>query len=106
MEEKERVLYLPLTKKWFMMIKSGIKKEEYRDLSKFYYSRLTKMVDEKIEFKDFDVIEFTMGYPKKDDMSRRIRYEFGGINIGRGNPLWGATRNQECFIIKIGKRIQ
>jgi len=104
-EKNENVLYLPLTKKWFLMIKSGIKKEEYRDLTKFYYSRLTKTIDEKVVFKNFDIIEFTMGYPKKDETNRRIRYKFGGISIGKGNPLWGAKYGKEYFIIKIGERI-
>ena len=32
-------LYLPLKKKWFEMIKSGEKKEEYREIKPYYTSR-------------------------------------------------------------------
>lgn len=104
-EKNENVLYLPLAKKWFLMIKSGIKKEEYRSLTKFYYSRLTKTVDGKLAFKEYDTIEFTMGYPRKDETDRRIRYKFGGIRIGTGNPLCGAKYGQDYFVIKIGDRV-
>ena len=34
------MLTLPIKKKWFDMIKSGEKKEEYREITPYYNSRL------------------------------------------------------------------
>lgn len=36
-----KVLHLTLKKKWFDMIASGEKTEEYRDISEFWIKRLT-----------------------------------------------------------------
>lgn len=36
------MLILPIKKKWFDMIKSGEKKEEYREITPYYKSRLEK----------------------------------------------------------------
>ena len=33
------MLTLPIKKKWFDMIKSGVKKEEYREIKPYYDSR-------------------------------------------------------------------
>ena len=37
-----RILYLPLKKKWFDMIVSGIKKEEYREINEYWTKRLVE----------------------------------------------------------------
>ena len=36
------MLVLPIKKKWFDMIKSGEKKEEYKEIKKYYQERLIK----------------------------------------------------------------
>lgn len=36
-------LTLPLKKKWFDLIKAGIKKEEYRECSDYWISRFNKL---------------------------------------------------------------
>lgn len=38
------MLVLPIKKKWFDMILSGEKKEEYREIKPYYDSRLNKEV--------------------------------------------------------------
>lgn len=49
MKYKMRVLYLHLKKKYFGMIRSGEKNEEYRKLNKYYKSLLTlTLFDKKI----------------------------------------------------------
>lgn len=62
-------LYLVLKNPWFDMIKSGEKKEEYRELSEFYKRRF---YDKSGNLKKFDTLEFVLGYPRKDDMSKRL----------------------------------
>ena len=59
-------LYLVLTKEWFTEILEGRKKEEYRDFTDFYISRLCEC-DEKgeiIDFKKYKTVKFQLGYQK------------------------------------------
>lgn len=113
-------LILPLKKKWFDMIKSGEKKEEYREINHYWIKRLIdptgwwadgeipKNYVESKEFrysldfnpfKDFDEIEFTLGYPKKDDASRRILFKNPKICVTTGLRDWGAEPNKLYFVI-------
>lgn len=97
--DDKKILRLVIQKKWFDMILSGVKKEEYRDIKPYYISRLIK--DDKI--KKFDIIELINGYQK--DAPRAI-LEIKGIRKDVGNPLWGAVEGQEYFVISIGKRLK
>lgn len=78
------------------MIAAGIKKEEYRERVPYWHKRLNH---------HFDIVEFTLGYPPKDEMSRRMRFEIEKITIGEGVPEWGAESGKNYYIIKIGNRI-
>lgn len=92
-----KTLTLSLKKKWFDLIKSGIKKEEYRECTEYWMKRLD---DEKNHsFKRFDKIVFTLGYPKKDDMSRRLVFRNPGIHYRTGKPEWGAEPGKLYFVI-------
>ena len=118
-------LYLPLKKEWYEMIESGVKTEEYRDLSEYWISRLTRYGDDEklngrlyanllsnypnilklnieggiIRFAEFESIKFSYGYTK-----RTMTFECKGITIGRGKKELGAP-DEDVFIIKLGKRI-
>lgn len=94
------VLRLTIKKKWFDLISSGIKKEEYREVKPYWISRL--MLTDGT-FKKFDKIEFINGY-KKD--SPRITTECNGIIKGFGNPDLGAFKDKEVFIIKLGNVLE
>lgn len=48
--------------------------------------------------KDYRYVEFSLGYPKKDDTERRKRYKIEGLYIGFGHPTWGAPA-ERVFII-------
>lgn len=54
-----KTLHLNLHKKWFDMILSGNKKEEYRELSDYWKKRFLKVRDEHV-----DNITFSNGYKK------------------------------------------
>ena len=114
-------LYLPLNKKWFDMIKDGIKKEEYRrfgsvpkglldlkEIRKILYwnNRLIKEIFlEKgkdqctYRFNHFDRLVFTLGYPKDGDKERRLEFKNPKIRIGEGRPEWGAEPGKNYFVI-------
>jgi hypothetical protein len=117
-----RILHLTVKKKWFDMIASGEKKEEYRALKDYWGYRLCYKVqvpwggymskwsklrlgdreclkdDCLPNFESFDVIRFRNGY---NTNSPTIDIECKGIEIGNGKYEWGCT--SESFIIKLGK---
>ena len=117
---KTKTLYLPLKKKWFDMIRSGVKKAEYRTLSYHWLSRMFRLKDLRSYFgtddlsclanplaqetfcKEFDRVVFTLGYPKSDDKERRMVFSHPKFYLGQGKPEWGAP-DSTCIIITWGK---
>lgn len=93
-------LKLVLKKKWYDMIASGVKKEEYRDATKYWENRLLKKG--KWESKDFECVTFYLGY-SKDRPS--ISFKLLAIGYGKGKPEWGAAPDKEYFIIHLGEEI-
>jgi hypothetical protein len=85
------MLTFPIKKKWFDMIASGEKKEEYRDVSPYYNSRLGKH-----EGTEQDIM-LRNGY---SDMSPMIQLK-AFISRGIGNPKWGALTGKEYWVMKI-----
>ncbi len=100
-------LTLTLKKKWFDLIKSGVKTEEYREIKPFWTKRLMRPVidyaDGRISILDvpreFDTLVFTLGYPKADDMSRRMVFKNPKIEMRTGNPEWGAEKDKVYYVI-------
>lgn len=82
------IIDLVLTYKWYDMILSGEKKEEYRDLKK-WHKRLGK---------PFTHVRFHRGYTMTTQT-----YKIDAIKIGRGNPEWGAPMDKDVIIIKLGE---
>lgn len=104
-KKQERVLVLPLKKQWFDMIKSGEKKEEYREINDYWNKRLTYNIDELGPFlKHYDKIEFTLGYPRKDDKEKRMIFDCPKIRFGDGKPEWGAEPGKLYFVITWKRR--
>jgi hypothetical protein len=111
----ENQLHLILKGKWYDMIASGVKPEEYRDLTEYWIKRLLiltkdgekichyfgRLEQERIiNFKDYSHVCFHRGYT-----STTMIFEIEGFTIGKGNPEWGAPEDMEVFIIKLGKQI-
>jgi len=98
-----KTLKLTLKKKWFDMILSGEKKEEYREIKRYWIQRLCDEFSFEIFdpecFQHFDLIEFSNGYGSKVP---RFTIECKGIEIAKGNTKWGAEPNVEYFVIKLG----
>ena len=114
--DKKKVLALTISKQWFDMIVAGKKNEEYREIKKYWVSRLVNqqadsgevLFDEfggycrvigKLEYKPFTHVLFINGY-RKD--SPRIEKEIESITIGK--PKKGLCPEKwldtEFFIIK------
>ena len=106
------------------MTKAGVKTEDYREITPYWVSRFidrTKIPHWGIhdlvrEFqyhgndlffiekhgKQFKQNTMTLGYPKKGDSERIIKFAHEGIEIRTGNPDWGAEPNKLYFVIKHG----
>ena len=88
------MLTLPIKKKWFDMIKSGEKKEEYREIKPYYDSRFN--IYSPFE-SDFRYVVFRNGYRKDSPTIKCFCY----ISKGRGKQKWGAEPNKEYYVLKI-----
>ena len=110
----KKKLILPVKSKWFQMEKAGIKTEDYRLITKYWAKRLcwtyTKgrsCEDEHppclscMNFipREYDEVELTEGYPKRDDKERRLTKKFKNVWRSWGRPEWGAPEKR-CFIIQ------
>ena len=110
-----KTLTLSLKKKWFDMIKSGEKKEEYREIKAKYFEMfcdnlnvygINKLNNFDVSFHlkwpeelGYDRLVFTLGYPKADDTERRLTFKNPKIRIGTGKPEWGAEPGKKYFVI-------
>lgn len=93
-----KILHLNLKKKWFDMITSGEKKDEYREFKRYWVKRLVKSHTPTV-FKHYDVVKFRNGYSKD---SPTVSVECLGIEINNGNKDWG-WNGKPGFVIKLGK---
>ena len=95
------MLTLPIKKKWFDMILSGEKKEEYRELTPYYRSRFRDLfIGEERLFLDKSVkkdIRFRNGY-RADSPSFVATVT---IDVGEGKPEWGAEAGHTYYVLKI-----
>lgn len=88
-------LHLNLKKKWFDMILSGEKKEEYREVKPYWTKRLKNFLEEK----PFDYIIFKNGYQKN---APTMKVELVSINFGWSKTEWSDTVGK-CYVLKLGK---
>lgn len=102
-----KTLTLSLKKQWFDMINDGIKKEEYREINRYWTARLVAAMvpftGTVLSFTNFDTLVFTLGYPKAGDTERRLTFKNPKIRIGEGNPEWGAEPGKNYFVISWDK---
>lgn len=105
---KVYMLTLPIKKKWFDMILSGEKKEEYREHNDYYFTRFSNLFGiseynrEIITHSDSKLlqsIKFRNGYRKDSPyFIAKCRLE-----IGCGKEKWGAEDGKIYYILKIIK---
>ena len=94
-----RILHYTLKKKWFDMYLAGIKTEEYRDINKYWRSRLFEKGGD-LKIKEFDIVRFTNGYGAKRPS---IDMEWKGLLVSEGNTDWGAKPGKKHFVTLVGK---
>lgn len=92
------MLTLPIKKKWFDMILSGEKKEEYREIKPYYEKRfeIYIMYQNLTRYKA-NYILFRNGY-KKDSPTIKCKVV---IFRAFGKEEWGAEPNKLYYVLKI-----
>jgi len=91
-----KTLHLVLKKKWFDMILSGAKTEEYREIKPFW----TKRILERWENDRQSTITFLHGYSKN---RRQMIVEFKSLDQRCGRPEWGAQHDIKYYVLGLGK---
>jgi len=86
-------LHLNLYYKWFDMILSGVKKEEYREMKSFWHKRF-------LAGKGFQTITFSNGYGKQ---RKQFVIECLGVQSSLGIVEWGAPEGVCVYILKLGQ---
>ena len=115
MKTKSKTLTLTLKRQWFDLIKSGVKREEYREIKPRYLSMFCKQTlstepDTDNDFlvgfhlKDstelrYDTLEFTLAYPSRMETDKWLVFNNPKIRIGTGYPAWGAEPDKLYFVI-------
>lgn len=86
-------MILPIKKKWFDMIRTGEKKEEYRDIKPYYDSRFRKA------FKNPEPVPviFRNGYSASSPCVKA----YCTLSTGEGKEEWGAEPGKEYYILHI-----
>lgn len=107
---------LTIKKKWFDMIREGIKKEEYREIKPYYETRFQNLfgvvilevddnyeilqgkdVPEEIRREPVQEIVFRNGYsPNSPAIIAKCR-----IRLGEGEKEWGAEEGKRYFVLEI-----
>lgn len=102
---KDIVLHLNLKAKWFEMIASGEKKEEYREIKPYWNKRFGSYI--RIKGKNYhptDVtICFSNGYHKN---APRVYMECTGLKQSPGKKEWGAEVGEWYHVLLLGQIIK
>lgn len=79
-------VHLVLKHKWYDMIASGVKQEEYRNNTPRYQDMLNNATH----------VVLHRGYTKTT-----LEKEIDNMRLGFGNPEWGAPEDSEVICIKL-----
>lgn len=88
------MIILTIKKKWFDMILSGVKKEEYREIKPYYTNRFLRVG--LLENRNAWII-FRNGYSKKSPKFSALC----SLDVGEGKAEWGAVPEKKYYKLKI-----
>ena len=112
-EQIIKILHQPLKAKWYRMIESGEKPEEYREATPYWCKRFCGfnrlLYSFRNGYKDINKagythVQFSLGYPKNDDESRRMTFELKAIEYREGREEWGAEKGKKYLVEVLGRR--
>lgn len=96
------MLVLPIKKKWFDMILSGEKREEYREIKPYYKSRFSNVFSmypySFIPYgTDMREVVFRNGYKRNSPQFTALCT----LDIKTGREEWGAEQGKEYYCLQI-----
>lgn len=94
------MLTLPIKKKWFDMILSGEKKEEYREIKPYYRSRFENLglLDSYgLPLTNKVPVQFRNGYRSDSPVFTAVC----SLDIKEGREEWGAEKGREYFVLTV-----
>lgn len=97
---RDSMLILPIKKKWYDMILSGEKKEEYREIKPYYRSRLHNegFLDQYgLPTLYKGAVLFRNGYAGNSPSFKALCE----LDIKNGKPEWGAEKEKNYYVLKI-----
>ncbi len=100
----KKILHLNLKKKWFDLILSGEKTEEYREIKPYFEKRFKPHSHVHIGRTWYPCsmvqILFSNGYAKG---RRQMLVDIKGIRFNStGKAEWGAEKDQTYFVLELG----
>ena len=96
------MLVLPIKKKWFDMIASGEKKEEYRELKPYYTTRFRNIWGYPAYWGEKHIVQFRNGYSLN---SPTIEAECTLSTRASGRPEWGAEPDTRYYVLTIHRLV-
>lgn len=107
------MLILPIKKKWFDMILSGEKKEEYREIKPYYTSRFANLLglnisgqneeDKRLLLKSQAKKQFVVLFRNGYSSSSPAFSAFCHLKVGAGKEKWGVATGVEYYVLKIDR---
>ena len=91
------MLTLPIKQKWFDMIASGEKREEYRAINPYYTIRFSNAPRFLANGKEHFYVRLRAGY-RMDSPTMIVAC---WLDIGNGKPEWGATPGMDYYRLHI-----
>ena len=111
--QKIKILYQPLKAKWYRMIEAGEKSEEYLEATSYWCKRFLGVEGLAIAYRlgtkdvnkaGYTHVQFSLGYPKKDDESRRMTFELKRVEYREGREEWGAEKGKKYLVEVLSRR--
>lgn len=123
MRKRSTTLTLSLKRKWFDLIQSGVKLEEYREIKPHYIRQFIKFgplknaaiqeynmykgfdegvingIEDELRGLRYDTLEFTLAYPSRTETDKWLVFKNPRIRIDTGYPEWGAEPDKLYFVI-------
>jgi hypothetical protein len=111
-KNKCSVLKLVLKRKWYDMIASGEKREEYRESKSHWWTRIGRWMAGSVPDGDgfgvmFMVVAFSLGYKKADMffIADAVLYPDAKYPERTCHPEWGEP-DFPHYVIKLGERVE
>lgn len=93
-----KTLHLTVKKRWFDLIKKGIKKTEYREYKPYWIARLKD--------KKFNIIQFKNGYGKNAPTIRVEYFGYWTLDTDGSVGVNGEELKGKYFVLNLGDTLK